>query len=265
MGTRTAYEPGTFCWVDLSTPDVEAAKAFYAGLFGWEIEDRPGPHGSYSMAHVGGEQVAAFAPQATWESERGIPPHWNNYVSVEDAAATQARAAEAGAELFGEAFDVGDFGRIGVFRDPTGGHLCMWQPGEHVGAGRVNEPGCLTWNELGTPDPAGATEFYAALFGWETEAMDTGGGPSYMIVKVGERSNGGIREQSAQEREAGLPAAWMPYFVVLDSARAAVEKTAELGGCVLAGPIELPNGGTIAALADPPGAAFGIWEGPLDD
>ena len=75
VGTRTAYEPGTFCWIDLSTPDVEAAKAFYGGLFGWEIEDRPGPHGTYSMAFVGGERVAAILPQATSESERGVPPH----------------------------------------------------------------------------------------------------------------------------------------------------------------------------------------------
>ena len=140
MGTRTSYAPGTFCWVDLSTPDVEAAKAFYAGLLGWQIEDRPGPHGSYSMALVGGEPVAAILPQATWESERGIPPHWNNYVSVEDAAATQARAAEAGAELFGEAFDVGEEGRIGVFRDPTGAHRLPLAAGRHSAPAASTSP-----------------------------------------------------------------------------------------------------------------------------
>jgi uncharacterized protein len=264
MGTRTAYEPGTFCWVDLSTPDVEGAKAFYSALFGWEIEDRPGPHGTYSMANVGGEPVAAVLPQATWEAERGIPPHWNNYVSVEDAAATQARAEELGAELFGEAFDVGDTGRIGVFRDPTGAHACLWQPGQHFGAGRVNEIGCPTWNELGTPDVDRATAFYEELFGWATEPMDTGDGPAYVIVSVHERSNGGIRELSAEERDQGVPPAWMPYFAV-DSADAAVAQVVELGGRVLAGPIPVPSGGTIAAVTDPQGAAFGIWAGPLDD
>ena len=35
------YPDGIFCWVDLSSTDPEGAKAFYAGLFGWEIEDRP--------------------------------------------------------------------------------------------------------------------------------------------------------------------------------------------------------------------------------
>ena len=263
MGTRTTYEPGTFCWVDLATPDVEAAKGFYAGLFGWEIEDRPGPHGSYSMALVGGEPVAAIVPQATSESERGIPPHWNNYVSVEDAAATQARAAEAGAELFGEAFDVGDSGRIGVFRDPTGAHVCLWQPGEHTGAGRVNEPGCLTWNELGTPDAGAARAFYEDLFGWGTEEMDTGGGPSYTIVMVGERSNGGIRELSPEETAGpGLLDALLRGRIGRRDRRAG-GRARRPGRSP--GRWTCPNGGRIAAIADPPGAAFGIWEGPLDD
>mgnify|MGYP006171522703 CR=1 FL=1 len=39
MGKRTSYAPGTFSWVDLGTTDAAAAKAFYSGMFGWEMED----------------------------------------------------------------------------------------------------------------------------------------------------------------------------------------------------------------------------------
>ena len=39
---------------------------------------------------------------------------------------------------------------------PTGATLCVWEPREAIGAGRVNEPGCLTWNELYSPDPVAA-------------------------------------------------------------------------------------------------------------
>ena len=56
----------------------------------------------------------------------------------------------------------------------------------------------------------------------------------------------------------------MPYFAV-ESAEAVTTRATELGGRVLAGPIPWPNGGTIAAIADPQGAAFGIFAGPLDD
>ena len=51
MGERTKYTPGTFSWTDLSTTDQDAAKTFYAALFGWTYEDNPVGDGMvYSMA-----------------------------------------------------------------------------------------------------------------------------------------------------------------------------------------------------------------------
>src|ERR1700722_6295554 len=37
IGTRIPGVNGTLCWADLSTPDVETAKAFYEKLFGWQL------------------------------------------------------------------------------------------------------------------------------------------------------------------------------------------------------------------------------------
>ncbi len=46
---------GTPCWVDISVPDVEAAKAFYAELLGWECRTDPRPEaGGYTMCFVDG-------------------------------------------------------------------------------------------------------------------------------------------------------------------------------------------------------------------
>ena len=39
MPERTSYAQGTPNWVDLPTTDQAAAKAFYAGLFGWTDDD----------------------------------------------------------------------------------------------------------------------------------------------------------------------------------------------------------------------------------
>jgi predicted enzyme related to lactoylglutathione lyase len=95
--------------------------------------------------------------------------------------------------------------------------------------------------------------------------MDTGGGPGYTIVKVGERSNGGLREMTAEEGAGNVRPAWIPYFAVHSTDDSAA-RAAEAGGRVLGGPIDLPNGGRIAALADPQGAAFAVSSGlPLDD
>lgn len=263
MGTRTSYAPGTFSWVDLSTTDQEAAKGFYADVFGWEYDDRDMGEGAvYSMATVGGSAVAAISGMPPGDEG---PPRWSNYVTVEDAAAIAARASELGGAVAAEVFDVFDAGRMAVLQDPAGAFFMAWEPRETIGAERVNEPGCLSWNELGTTDVEGATRFYGELFGWRAEAMDTGGGPAYTVVFVGDRSNGGIREQSPEEREGGVPPNWMPYFVVPDSVDATLAKVGALGGAVLFPAMDMPQGGRIAAVGDPQGAAFALWEGPVDD
>jgi hypothetical protein len=43
--------------------------------------------------------------------------------------------------------DVLDSGRMAIVGDPTGAVLGLWEPRAHIGAGRVNDRGCLCWNE----------------------------------------------------------------------------------------------------------------------
>ena len=93
--------------------------------------------------------------------------------------------------------------------------------------------------------------------------MDTGGGPEYTVIKVGERSNGGVRRLSPEEEQAGLEPYWVPYFAV-ESLDTAFERCADLGGEKLFGPMAMPAG-RIGGLRDPQGAMFSIWEGELDD
>jgi uncharacterized protein len=253
MGTRTEHAPGTFSWVDLTTSDFEGARDFYGSLFGWEFEDNEIPGGGvYTMCKVGGEYVAAIPPATDQH-----PPHWNNYVTVASADDAAAKAKELGATLIEEPFDVMEAGRMALLQDPTGAALCVWEPRDAIGAGRVNDPGCLTWNELHTPDPAKALEFYTGLFGWDSDKMEMEGGLSYTIVKVGERSNGGMMD--AQE---GEPPNWLPYFTV-ESRDATADKAKQLGAQeLLRLDMEI---GKFAVFADPQGAAFAVYEGEVDD
>ena len=254
MGTRTEHTPGTFSWVDLTTSDADAAEAFYGRLFGWEFDGRPIPGGgTYTMCKVGGELVCAIPP-----STGQAPPHWNSYVTVAGADDVAARAKELGATLIEEPFDVMDAGRMAYLQDPAGAALCIWQPGRTIGAGRVNEPGCLTWNELHTTDVDAAAAFYSDLFGWTTQPMDTGGGPPYLVIRNGERSNGGMTST-----QGGEPPGWIPYFAA-ESLDDALSAASEAGGQALAGPIEMAAG-RIAVARDPQGAVFAVWEGQLDD
>jgi uncharacterized protein len=266
MGTRAKYEPGTFCWVDLSTPDPDAAKRFYGELLGWEYDDQPVDGGVYSMARRYGADVAAIFDQEAEERAQGVPPHWNNYVSTDDADGAAARAQELGGAVLAEPFDVFDSGRIAVLSDPAGAVFCVWQPRDHIGAGHVNSVGCLTWNDLSTNDAEGAKAFYSELFGWDFEAVDTGGGPPYWTVRhAGAASgiNGGMRELSPEETGAGVPPNWMPYFTV-ESVPETIERAKASGGEALFGPAAI-GAGTIAVLKDPTSAVFSVFEGEVDD
>ena len=60
MSQRDRYEPGVPCWVTAMHPDVDAAAAYYGGLFGWDYEDA----GGFLTAKLRGRDVAAIAPLA---------------------------------------------------------------------------------------------------------------------------------------------------------------------------------------------------------
>ena len=251
MSERTSYPPGTFSWAELATSDADAAKAFYADVFGWDYRDTPIGDGMvYTTALVDGQ--AARALYATADQ----PPHWNCYVTVESADDATRRAGELGANVMAEPFDVMDVGRMSVIADPTGAALCLWEPRTNIGASVVNQPGALTWNDLVTPDPDAAASFYGELFGWTFMDIPDSGG--YRVIRNGERANGGI----PPVRE-GAPTAWLPYFGHAD-VDAAAARIGELGGQVLAGPMDIGMG-RIAGIADPQGAVFALWTGDYED
>jgi len=258
MGERTRYEPGTFCWVGLATSDPDSAKAFYTSLFGWEAEDlSAGAAGTYTMLRYGGREVAILYRQQPQARAAGAPPHWTSYISVEDAGATAAKANDlGGAAVFREPFDVLDHGRVAAIRDPTGAIVSLWQPRSRVGATLVNDIGALCWNELATTDVGRAKAFFAELLGWEY-ATEEGG---YVSIRNAGRLNGGMRDQTEQER--GIPPSWLPYFAV-EAADEAARQAAQLGGRGLVPTTDIPRG-RFAGIADPQGAAFAVFEGETD-
>src|SRR6201986_4062246 len=178
MGERTQHSPGTFSWTDLNTTDQEGAKAFYSGLFGWEITDMPvGDASVYSMAAIDGNWVGAISPQPQQQRDAGVPPSWNSYITVDDADATAARAGELGANVHAPPFDVMDAGRMAVIQDPQGAFFMIWEPRKNIGAELVNAPGAFCWNELYTSDLEAAKRFYGELFGWQWEPFENSPDP----------------------------------------------------------------------------------------
>jgi hypothetical protein len=212
------------------------------------------------MCRLAGKDVAALASQTAQERDQGVPPHWNNYITVADVEEAAPRIAELDGNLLMPPLDVLEAGRMALGTDPTGAAFALWEARDHIGAGLVNVPGALTWNELATDDVATAKRFYSGLLGWTYEDLE-GGPVPYSVIRNGERTNGGIRPQGPAEQ--AIPPNWAPYIAV-ESCTGASAAATELGGRVLMAPTEVPAG-KFAAIADPQGAVFAVFEGDFDD
>jgi predicted enzyme related to lactoylglutathione lyase len=118
-------------------------------------------------------------------------------------------------------------------------------------------PGVPNWIETLQDDPRAAGAFYAGVFGWELAGPGPmPGGGEYLVARLRGRDVAGIGS-----RPDGAPAlpSWVTY-VQVDSVEGAVERARSAGGAVLAPPFGAPPAGRIAALADPAGAPFCVWE-----
>jgi uncharacterized protein len=272
MPERDGYIPGVPCWVDTSQPDPQASLPFYTGLFGWEFENSmpEGSEGEYFIGRLRGGDVAAVG-----SNPPGAPPMavWNTYVWVDSADDTASRVRAAGGSVLTEPFDVMEAGRMAVFTDPEGAAFCVWQAKHSKGARIVNEHGSLNFNGLATRDPERAKAFYGAVFGWETLALPAG--VMWTLPGYGdhlEERSPGLRDQMAQmggpegfidvvaaltpiaDDDSETPAHWSVTFAVDDAEKTAA-MAGELGGEVVAGPVDAPWSRT-ATIKDPQGATF---------
>jgi uncharacterized protein len=250
MGEGT-WTPGAPIWADLATSDVEGAKAFYGSLFGWEPDPAPNPEArGYVLLRLGGKDVAGVGPVQMPEQ----PPAWLPYIGVEDVEATMAAVKEAGGDPFFGPMDVLDTGRMGIFRDPTGAALGVWQPRTMTGFEVADQPGSFAWFDLNTKDVEAAKPFYSAVLGWGSKTSGEGQ-MQYTEWKLGDRSIGGAVLIGPQA-PANVPPHWLVYFAVPETG-AAVGKIRDLGGTPLMEPMEFP-GGTFAVARDPQNAVFAV-------
>jgi len=250
MPEFAAYRPGQPSWVDLSSPDLDASKGFYTGLFGWEVAEQGPEAGGYAMFTLGGRNVAGVGPIMM----EGQPAAWTTYVSVEDADATIAKVKDVGGTVLVEPMDVLEVGRMAVFTDPTGAAVAIWQPRAHQGADIANEPGSFCWNELQTRDTDGAERFYTTVFGWRASTADMKG-TTYTEWKLGDATVGGMMAMPA-EVPAEVPAYWLTYFAVEDC-DAAVGTANGLGAITLVAPMDVPPG-RFSVMTDSVGAVFAV-------
>src|SRR5687767_10612928 len=100
MPEVTAYPPGYPAWTDLGTPDIEASRRFYCGLFGWYAYELALPgRNDYVMFTLGGVEGPEVAGMQGLTDDTQ-PPSWTCFFRSDDIDATLAIVrAEGGREL----------------------------------------------------------------------------------------------------------------------------------------------------------------------
>ena len=114
--------PNPFAHIELTTDDLQAAQKFYSKVFAWKLKEMPGMN--YTMIDVGGGTGGGMQLRPMPEAPTG----WMPYVQVDDVKATVAKATKAGATAMLPYQDIGDMGAIGVFADPNGSVIGVWEP-----------------------------------------------------------------------------------------------------------------------------------------
>lgn len=120
-------------------------------------------------------------------------------------------------------------------------------------------PGSPVWMDLGTTDLQSSKKFYGELFGWNftSTGPDFGG---YEMIDAGVPVGGlGLNMDAEGNLDPNLPVWWTVYLKVedIDGTLAAVTKH---GGTVFVPPMQIGDMGSMAIVAAPSGAAFGLWQ-----
>lgn len=261
----TPYPPGTPCWTDLAAPDQQSALDFYAELFDWSGQTGPPEAGGYAVCELRGLPVAGIMSSQimddTVTGEPAAPTVWTTYLASADADATAEAIGANGGTVLSPVMDVLDLGRMLVAADPAGAVFGVWEARGFAGAGVVNEPGAVIWNELNTTDPDTAAAFYRAVLGVESGPME--GADGYYALSVGGRPVGGMQALPASAPPEAVPH-WLTYFAVADADATARRLTAA-GGTVLQPPFDMVAG-RMALVTDAQGAPFAVIQpAPLGD
>ena len=251
-GMSFSSEPllGKVVWHDLITEDLETARSFYGGLFGWTFEESTGTRGeSYLLARKDDMLVAGLLAYAAPADDNNYS-RWLPYISVDDVDAATDRAIAAGGRVVANARNVGT-GRVAAIIDPQGAvvGLARSSIGDPDDKTTAPVPGRAVWTELLADDPAVAATFYRTLAGYKVQTIQRRGGEYILLTNNGVKRAGIFKNPA----DGDYRPVWLTAFGVADPAAAAA-KAESLGGKIILPASPDLRDGTTALVTDPSGA-----------
>lgn len=126
MSEGALSSEGEILWVDLTVPDAERVRAFYAEVVGWRSEPvAMGDYSDFNMVAAGSGEVVAGVCHARGPNA-GLPAQWLIYIGVADLDASIERCVALGGEVVAGPSGSGD-SRMCVIRDPAGAVAALHQ------------------------------------------------------------------------------------------------------------------------------------------
>jgi predicted enzyme related to lactoylglutathione lyase len=252
---------GKIVWADLFVDDVERAREFYTGLFGWGwrwvTEDRA----TYGLLLRDGVPVAGIA---YLDPDRSPAPYarWVHYVSTTDVPEVAVATTAGGGRVLLTPRSYPERGEFSVLADPEGAIFgtmdsIAGDPGDY----RARD-GEWLWHVLYSRNMNSAARFYGDRFGYELfEYAWREDQPRLVLASQG-YARASISPMPANREDAH--AAWVGFVMTAD-VPATVARARSLGAEVLFPPSPEDHDNGIAIIADPLGGIVGLLSWVFDD
>jgi uncharacterized protein len=249
---------GKVVFVELVTPDLAAAKQFYAGLFDWTFRDIQTGGTEYAEAFLDGRPVAGLFHKEVPAGEHRQPA-WLTFIAVRDVDAARMIALQHGAKVLFEPHSIPNRGREAVFSDPQGAVFAVLASSSGDPSDILAAPGEWIWSSLRTSDPGTDAAFYQTLFDYEVFDLPADDGVQHLLLASDNYARASVNTLPPNRPNAHPH--WLNYVRVEDAVMTTA-KVVALGGRVLVEPRVDRHGGKVAVVADPLGARFGVLEWP---
>lgn len=250
---------GSFIWYELLTKDLNAAKAFYDGVIGWDIDAEAPPGGMDYRMIKAADGMAGGAMQLGAEMiAGGAKATWLGYIGVDDVDASARAVEDAGGSIHLAPFDIPGAGRAAMVADPQGVPFYVMRGSSPEKSTAYQRTGMqhVSWNELLTHDDQAALDFYGMVFDIaKVGTMPMGEMGDYSFIANGDSGSEAVG--AVMRTPPGGHPGWFFYFRVpdIEVARAKIES---LGGKVRMGPMQVPGGEWVISADDPEGVPFGL-------
>jgi predicted enzyme related to lactoylglutathione lyase len=252
----SARLPGKFVWVDLLTPDVVRAEAFYGKLFGWTFQKIGNGEGAYTLAFLGDEPMAGIVRLAAKPGERK-QARWIGFMSVSDVSQAERFVLSQGGKVLVSRRSFPKRGDLAVFADREGAIFGLMSSSTGDVEDFLTETGDWIWAQLLSREGEKAAVFYASIGGNRVlEAPKPDGSKRWFLVSQGYARASIIEIPPAR---TDTRPGWLGYIRVA-AVGSTVALAEQLGGKVLVAPRPELFDGKVALLTDPNGAVFGVLQ-----